>query len=106
MWLGLPPFKNAAFISGVLLSNPTFFPGIWYFRYQIPARFRSFFPNGREIKKSLSTRSLNTTRLEAPKFLEVHWKRLSAVEVQDNHNLFYIPQSSSIRLRYVHAMIY
>ncbi|WP_338328176.1 DUF6538 domain-containing protein, partial [Vibrio aestuarianus] len=37
---------------------------IWYFRYQIPARFRSFSPNGREIKKSLSTRSLSTARLK------------------------------------------
>ncbi|MDE1221332.1 hypothetical protein MCT03_17705 [Vibrio aestuarianus] len=53
---------------------------IWYFRYQIPARFRSFSPNGREIKKSLSTRSLSTARLKASKMQQVLWERMELLE--------------------------
>ncbi|MGV2990614.1 DUF6538 domain-containing protein [Vibrio sp. E150_011] len=54
--------------------------GIWYFRYQIPAQFRSFFPYGREIKKSLSTRSLTTAKLRASKLQQVIWERMELLE--------------------------
>lgn len=58
--------------------------GIWYFRYQIPARFRSFFPYGREIKKSLSTRSLTTAKLRASKLQQVVWEKMELLEKHGN----------------------
>lgn len=58
--------------------------GIWYFRYQIPARFRSFFPYGREIKKSLSTRSLTTAKLRASRLQQVVWERMELLEKHSN----------------------
>ncbi|WP_306345733.1 DUF6538 domain-containing protein [Vibrio spartinae] len=38
--------------------------GIWYFRYQIPPQYCSYF-NGREIKKSLRTRCRLTAKLRS-----------------------------------------
>lgn len=73
--------------------------GIWYFRYQIPARFRSFFPNGREIKKSLSTRSLNTARLKASKMQQVLWERLELLDKHGFDDRRQVSGSSAIALK-------
>ncbi|MGF1778028.1 DUF6538 domain-containing protein [Vibrio nomapromontoriensis] len=54
--------------------------GIWYFRYQIPTKFRSFFPYGREIKRSLSTRSLTTAKLRASQLQQVVWEKMELLE--------------------------
>jgi hypothetical protein len=60
--------------------------GIWYFRYQIPARFRSFFPYGREIKKSLSTRSLTTAKLRASRLQQGLWEKIEVLERHGEQN--------------------
>ncbi len=73
--------------------------GIWYFRYQIPARFQSFFPNGREIKKSLSTRSLNTARLKASKMQQVLWERLELLDKHGFDDRRQVSGSSAIALK-------
>ncbi len=68
--------------------------GIWYFRFQIPAKYRTFFQNEchiikslstsnqnrREIKISLRTRSLNTAKLRSSEIQTSVWRIMELIE--------------------------
>lgn len=58
--------------------------GIWYFRYQIPPKFRSQFSDRCEFKKSLHTRCRKVARLKASIIEQELWQEMLLVEQQSN----------------------
>ncbi len=60
--------------------------GIWYFRYQIPPKFRSHFSGQTEYKRSLHTRCRYTAKLRSAELQQRLWKNLVLIEQHINEN--------------------
>lgn len=60
--------------------------GIWYFRYQIPPKFRSHFSGQTEYKRSLHTRCRYTAKLRSAELQQRLWKNLVLIEQNINEN--------------------
>ena len=56
--------------------------GIWYFRYQIPPKYRPYF-HGREIKKSLRTRCRLTAKLRSAQLQQALWEKIELLEKRE-----------------------
>lgn len=60
--------------------------GIWYFRYQIPPKYRPQFLGRIELKRSLHTKCRVTAKLRASKIQQKLWQELLLLECQSNKN--------------------
>lgn len=60
--------------------------GIWYFRYQIPPKYRPEFSGRSELKKSLHTKCRITAKLRASEIQQKLWQELLLLEHQPSNN--------------------